>query len=85
MLFTFGGFVTFATVGEISFTGVPVFHKPVQFLIQAIKPVQDPVNVSVDFGFGDVLFRNLFTGAVEEDRDALEFICFVLQNPTQQA
>jgi hypothetical protein len=65
MSFTFGGFVAFATVGEILLTGVPVFHKPVQFLIQSIKPVQDAVNVSVDFGFGDVLFRDFFAGAVE--------------------
>jgi hypothetical protein len=84
MLFTFGGFVALATVGEMLLTGVPVFHKPVQFLIQSIKPVQDAVNVSMDFGFGDVLFGNFFASAIKEDRDALELICFILQDPTQQ-
>jgi hypothetical protein len=73
MSFTFGGFVAFATVGEILLT-VPVFHKPVQFFIQSIKPVQDAVDVGMDFDFGDVLFRNFFAGAVEEDRDAFDLI-----------
>jgi hypothetical protein len=73
MLFTFGGFVAFATVGEILLT-VPVFHKPVQFFIQSIKPVQDAVDVGMDFDFSDVLFRDFFAGAIEEDRDAFDFI-----------
>jgi hypothetical protein len=51
-----------------------VLHEAIQFFIQAIKPVQDPVNVSVDFLFGNVLFSDFLAGTVKEDLDALEFI-----------
>jgi hypothetical protein len=66
IVFTFGGCVAFATVGESLLTvDALIFHKPVQFFIQPIKPIQDPVNVCVDFRFGDILFRNFFSCAIE--------------------